>query len=40
MYTTVSILDEVAALVWAREKQMALVPESLDKPALFKITAR
>lgn len=31
------IVDEAAALVWAREKKMCLIPESLDVAAIKKL---
>jgi hypothetical protein len=33
------ITDPAAALAWAQEKRMALIPESLDEKALLKIAS-
>lgn len=38
-YKTMSVLDKPAALVWAKQTGMALIPECLDEKALFKIAA-
>jgi hypothetical protein len=39
LFTTPRITDRVAAETWARETKLALIPESLDEKALFKIAA-
>lgn len=39
LFTTPRVIDRVAAETWARETKLALIPESLDEKALFKIAA-